>query len=540
VIEEENGVDVGSPFNVTFEIDGDRIKCSPVRVPGLAGGANKTVYCNCSWYPYAGYDFAINVTVDSNHEIPETNETNNTKWNNGTVVSNGYKGDGWQGPDKNLINEQCHEQDTINLIYSVGDSEYVSGSTQWTEYTSSWTTTDLSVPDGANIEKAILYVYYTWDKSDVMPDNVGLAFNGNNIALARHYSDSKGFGGYDFPSGMLVYNVLNSFAAAGPNNAILTKAVAADVVSMRGMLLMVVYNHPDEPERMICIDEGYDMLYAKDSYAVTSEEATTYAPFTCCEPVPVEELGKATLIAVAPSAKDGDDMNRLSFNDGLWKGIWDHYEAATQLGIAEANVLAYLKPAENRANFQSHIPAGGDKGDFMDASNAFLVLEKEVPCPAKYAVYQAKVIDPEKHLNELRALRDEKLDDGYVTSYYDNSPALTLVLSGADSDLVEDGAQLLSRYAIPVGKHVRGMDVDERISKQDVEEALSFTGRLKKEVMKNRDAIGADSTEAIIDFIDEFEGQVKASEGKTFSAALKSSIYYEGGQLRVDREIVDK
>jgi hypothetical protein len=81
------------------------------------------------------------------------------------------------------------------------------------------------------------------------------------------------------------------------------------------------------------------------------------------------------------------------------------------------------------------------------------------------------------------------------------------------------------------------MDVDERITKKDVEEALSFTDRLKREVMKNRDAIGDKSTEAIIDFIDEFEGQVKASEGKTFSAALKSSIYYEGGQLRVDQEI---
>ena len=538
VIEEENGVDVESPFDVTFEID-ETTLCT-VLVPGLTGGANKTVYCNCSWYPYAGDVFAIKVTADSNHEIPETNETNNTKWNNGTAVSNGYKGDGWQGPDKNLENVQCHDQDTINLIYSVGDSEYVSGSTQWTEYAGSWSTDDLPVPDGAEIEKAMLYVYYTWDKDTVMPNNVNMAFNGNNIALARDYSDSKGFGDYDFPSGMLVYNVLNNFAATGPNNAILTKAAAADVVSMRGMLLMVVYKHPDEPERMICIDEGYDMLYAKDSYAVTSEEATTYAPFTCCEPVPVEELVKATLIAVAPSASDGDDMNRLSFNDGLWQGIWDHYEAATQLGIAEADVFAYLKPAENRANFQSHIPAGGDKGDFMDASNAFLILEKEVPCPAKYAVYQAKVIDPEGRLNELRALRDNKLDDGYVTRYYEYSPMLTLVLSRADSDLVKDGAQLLSRYSIPVGLHVQGMDVNERITRQDVEEALSFTDRLKSEVMKNRDAIGVKSTEAIIVFIDEFEGQVKASEGKTFSAALKSSIYYEGGQLRVDQEIEEK
>jgi len=175
----------------------------------------------------------------------------------------------------------------------------------------------------------------------------------------------------------------------------------------------------------------------------------------------------------------------------------------------------------------------------MDASNAFLILEKkEVPCPAKYAVYQANVRDPEGRLNELRALRDEKLEDGYVTRYYDNSPALTLVLSRADPDLVKDGAQLLSRYSPPVCLHVRGMDVGTVITKQDVEEALSFTDRLKREVMKNRDAIGVESTEAIIDFIDEFEGQVKASEGKTFSAALKSSIYYEGWQLRVDQAIV--
>jgi hypothetical protein len=167
-----------------------------------------------------------------------------------------------------------------------------------------------------------------------------------------------------------------------------------------------------------------------------------------------------------------------------------------------------------------------------------IVVCPGVPCPADYAVYQAKVSDPEERLNELRALRDQKLDDGYVTSYYEHSPMLTLVLSRADSDLVKDGAQLVSRYSIPVGLHVQGMDVNERITKQDVEEALSFTDRLKREVMKNGDAIGAKSTKAIIDFIEEFEGQVKASEGKTFSAALKSSIYYEGEQLRVVQQIV--
>ena len=357
-------------------------------------------------------------------------------------------------------------------------------------------------------------------------------FNGPSVTFARDYYDRKGFGTYNYPCGMLVYDVTTAFIAAG-NTAVLTKASPDTYIPIKGMLLMVVYNHPDEPERIICIDEGYDMINAQASYAVTPEEATTYAPFECCEPIPLSEIGTATLVAIAPGASKGDDKNRLSFNDGLWKGAWSCFAGATELGIAEKDVRPYLKEEDNVANFQ-------DRGDWMEASNAFLILEKGVPCPAKYAVYQAKVSDPEGRLNELRALRDEKLDDGYVTRYYEHSPMLTLVLSRADSDLVKDGAQLVSKYSIPVGLHVQGMDVDERITRQDVEEALSFTDRLKSEVMKNRDAIGAKSTEAILVFIDEFEGQVKASEGKTFSAALKSSIYYEGEQLRVDQEIVEK
>ncbi|MCW3134362.1 MAG: DUF3344 domain-containing protein [Methanophagales archaeon] len=373
---ENNGVCVLSPFNVTFEVDGTTL-CT-VRVPFLPGGFNETVYCTCLWYPMAGDAFAINVTVDSNNEIPESDETNNTMWNNGTVVSNGYKGGGWQGPDMNLTNVQCHPQDTINLTYSVGDSYYLSGATNWTEYTANWTASDLPVPENATIEKAWLYVYYTWDKDGVMPGNINLTFNGNPIPLARHYSDRKGFSEYDYPAGMMVYNVTSEFNATGENKAVLTKSDAALEVSMKGMLLMVVYKHPDEPERIICIDEGFDMLYANKLYGVSSEEATTYANFTCCEPVPIEEIGKATLITVAPNAADGDDKNRLSFNNGLWKGIWDHYAGATELGIAETDVLAYLKATDNLANFQSHIPTGETEGDFMEASNAFLILEKGI------------------------------------------------------------------------------------------------------------------------------------------------------------------
>ena len=373
VIGEDNGVDVIASFDVTFKVDGTTL-CT-VRVSGLTGGSTKTVYCNCSWYPYAGDVFAIKVTADSNHEIPETNETNNTKWNNGTAVSNGYKGDGWQGPDKNLINVQCHDQDTNNLIYSVGDSYYATGDwSETTDYVANWTTSDLPVPEGADIEKAWLYVYYTWDKNGIMPNGVSLAFNGPNVLLARDYYDRKGFGTSNYPYGMLVYDVTDEFDATG-NTAVLTKATTDTYIPIKGMLLMVVYNHPDEPERIICIDEGYDMINAQASYAVTPEEATTYAPFECCEPIPLSEIGTATLVAIAPGASKGDDKNRLSFNDGLWQGAWNGFPPcppgkprAPELGIAEENVLPYLKADGNVANFQ-------DCGDWMEASNAFLILE---------------------------------------------------------------------------------------------------------------------------------------------------------------------
>ncbi len=366
---ENRGVCIVSPFDVTFEVDGTTL-CT-VRVPGLPVGATKTVYCNCSWYPMAGDSFAINVTVDSNNEILESDETNNTMWNNGTVVSNGYKGGGWQGPDRNLTNVQCHSQDTINLTYSVGDSYYAKGN--WsgtTEYVVNWTASDLPVPENATIEKAWLYVYYTWDKEGIMPDGVNLKFNGNNIPFARNYSDRKGFDGYNYPYGMLVYDVTIAFTATG-NTAVLTKATPDTYIPVKGTLLMVVYKHPDEPERIICIDEGYDMINAQASYGVTPEEATTYATFECCEPIPLSEIGKATLVAVAPGASKGDDKNRLSFNGGLWKGAWSGFAGSTELGIAETDVLNYLKEENNVANFQ-------DRGDWMEASNAFLILEKGI------------------------------------------------------------------------------------------------------------------------------------------------------------------
>ena len=383
VIEEDNGI-ATEAFDVAFKVDGTTL-CT-VRVPGLAGGATKTVYCNCSWYPYAGITYMINVTADSSSEISETDETNNTMLKSITAQWHGFKGDGWQDADKNITTRQCHDQDTINLTYSIGDSYYLSATTypEWTEYVVNWTADNFSAipPENTTIEKARLYVYYGWDKSSGknITDYFDLKFNDNSMSIDRNYFDLKEPDS-NTNVGLVAYEVTGDFKIASSNKAVLTNSYPeGGKVCIIGMLLAVVYNNPDEPERIIWINEGTDFLWAKDSYGISSEEATTYASFEGCEPIPLSRIDKATLVTVAPwgseSGVPGPDMNRLYFNDGMWKTVWAHYLGSTQLSINETDVLAYLKASNNIAALQSHIPDGGIKGDFMGASNAILILEK--------------------------------------------------------------------------------------------------------------------------------------------------------------------
>jgi hypothetical protein len=224
-------------------------------VGGMAGGDTKTVWCNCSWYPLAGAH-TIKVTVDCEDDIVESNETNNTLLKYVTAVQHGLKGNSWQD-GRNITALQCHLQDNINLTYSVGNSK--KASIGWTVYYSNWTQSDLSIPDGATIEKARLYAYYNWDKTTAgnVTDYFEMTFNGDVIPSDEIYTDSKhpsrlcngctiGMCSYNYPYGMLAYDVTGKFIASADNTAVLTNSYPGGNTSMTGMLLVVVYKHPDD------------------------------------------------------------------------------------------------------------------------------------------------------------------------------------------------------------------------------------------------------------------------------------------------------
>jgi len=388
VVEEDSGIDVVFPFNVTFAEKNLGTLCT-VRVDNLAGHSNKTVYCDCSDFrPKAGDIYSISVTVDSDSEILESDETNNTMWNNGTAIWNGYKGDGWEGPDMNLTNGQCHEQGTINLTYSPGDSYYQSGWGTWNPYpyTVNWTPDDLNIPPtDTYIKKARLYVYYHGDEYfqykgiNISPEqaiaNLSLTFNGFDMTPVAKYSDRKGFGSWDYSGGygVLVYDVTDKLIATGNNTAKLyNNNPDHKGVSIEGMVLAVVYNNTNEPERIIWIREGCDLLNSKAKYGVTPEEATTYVPFTGCEPIPTSEIVNAKLVTIAGTGNYGDDYNRLFFNGQLiGHGLWPSgYYGSTNIGINETEIpREFIQPTNNTVAYQ-------DNGDMFAVDTVFLILEK--------------------------------------------------------------------------------------------------------------------------------------------------------------------
>ena len=369
-----NGTEDAGAFNVSIVADGFSEKVS---VSGLAAGVATTVYAIDTTNRNAGATVTITVTADCDGVITESNETNNTtSIVDIEVYNNGYKGKRYTGGE-DITTWKTFELNG-SVLYSLGDSYYLGGYSGWptANYTANWTASDLLVPDTATVEEARLYVPYCFDYQGDMPDNVSLKFNGNAQTKEKHYTDRKSHGSWDYPYGMLVYNVTDDFDTSG-NIANLTnlnpECGEQRTVSIRGMLLVVVYADESEPKRKIIINEEFDLLYGGSGKCTTPEEATAYAPFAGA----IEDIvnKSARLITVAPGADP--DEGDLIFNGHVWNDVWNFVGTGSptpQIGIDDRDVTTYLQGENNEADFRSD-------GDYMEASAAMLVLEYDETPP---------------------------------------------------------------------------------------------------------------------------------------------------------------
>ncbi|PXF54492.1 MAG: hypothetical protein C4B59_17805, partial [Candidatus Methanogaster sp.] len=346
-----------SASNASFVLNG---YSEIVSVPALDAGNNTTVSITDTTGRYAGDTVVITVTADCDGEVTESNETNNVTTVDVTVVNNGYKGKTYTG-GSNMTTWKSYDLHG-NLIYSVGDSYYLSSSSypDWTTYNASWNASDL--PVAGTVMEVRLYTTYTWDKDGVMPGNVSMSFNGVVQTPDAHHQDDRVFPDSK-PYGMLAYNVTDGFDTSG-NIANLTNShTGGNNVSMRGMLLVVVYENASEPQRLIYVNEEFDLLYGGSSKCTTPEEATAWAPITGS--IDTSTVTDATLITVAPGA--GPNEGELIFNEHIRNDVWS-FAGATQIGIDECDVKNNLTETDNLVGFRS-------SGDWMEASNAFLVVE---------------------------------------------------------------------------------------------------------------------------------------------------------------------
>jgi hypothetical protein len=364
-------------FNVSFEIAG--VNTWEVRVNGLAAGASTDVSIN--WTPASGgtllspVNYNLDVTADCDGEVSETNENNNASTKTLTVYNNGYKGKRYTGGS----DVETEQMDTINgnLVYSKGNSTYQSGGNFWDSYTVQWTSGDFSIPVTATVKKARLYVYYCWDSSDT-GINASMNFNEQVFSmddLDAHYKDVKGYASYhNHKSGTMTYNVTDYFNT-GSNVATFTKVGQYKKIAIFGMVLVVVYEDANEPQRLIWINEECDILDALGEgssttgyIGVNETEATAYAPFSGT--MDISKVAAAALITIAPAGDSGSgNEDRLYFNTGQWDNVWNGAQGK-DVSIEETDVKSHLQSDNNVARIQS-------RGDYMTATNAFLVVEYE-------------------------------------------------------------------------------------------------------------------------------------------------------------------
>ncbi|MGE0064311.1 MAG: DUF3344 domain-containing protein [Methanobacteriales archaeon] len=352
-ISNEGNLDAGQ-FKVKLTI-GDYTRTKTIT--GLPANSTTNVTFD-DFTPTIAEPVNITVIVDSDNEVEESDETNNSHETTATVYYNGYKGKRYtNGSDIITVLEF---EGNINLIYSHGNATYQSSG--WTTYTVTWTPTDLPVPENANIKAAFLYQPYTWNNGTI---DFNATFNGETINPIAHYNDTKGYGTSNYSSGLVVYNITDKFQKNQDNTLVLTRGPSN--LALYGSYIIIIYEDSNETYKRIWINQEADMLYSRPDYGVNDTEATAYAVFNN-----VQKTSNAMIIAVLASANEAN-KSKFYVNNQEYPGFWTAYNATTQMGFSIYNVTEALTNGTNILAFQSY--NNGSNGDNMVAYQAILITE---------------------------------------------------------------------------------------------------------------------------------------------------------------------
>ncbi|WP_155396543.1 PKD domain-containing protein [Methanosarcina barkeri] len=346
------------------DVSDGTVPVNTTTISSLAGGAKTTVsLIDPTIRSLEGGTVTYTAVVDPDNLIPENNEANNNASVDKPVKYNGYKGKRyWEGGSDITTKETYDLQG--NLLYSTQPSSAYKG-VKWTGRTETWTASDLLIPSGSTVEKALLYVPYNWDTNPGGVPKWTATFNGNTLANGTLYTDKSNFGSYaNYTYGLYVFDVTDQFDTAG--NSLIMAPDSENSNALYPSTLVVVYRNSNETRKQIFInDECDELAYSPTSYGTTLEEATAYAPFTDMS-VETEKVRNATLYSFVGSA--GPNEGNLLFNGNtVASNAWQGDSSSSNAQVFD--VKNYINETGNEAGIQGTTSGG------MDALQQILVVE---------------------------------------------------------------------------------------------------------------------------------------------------------------------
>lgn len=266
---------------------------------------------------------------------------------------------------------ELYSHDTIqgDLFYTVGNSYYSEKVYPGDVYSVIHTA---KLPEGAKVKFARLYVYWTWSAEGVVGryPEMNVIFNGEEIKPEKEYSDRKGWGIYNYPTGTWAYDVSAYVPGSGTfSTDIKNTGPASSYVCFDGVGLLIVYNDPSGKYIEYWVSEGADMLNSQmDENGNPLYYATPNQ--TICDMLrPNLELPvrSATLWSIIQSGNWED--NTLLVNDKRFTGICKG-KPYKDLDIDVREIKDFLKSGENSIQLQA-------VGDYVVPSGTFLVVERD-------------------------------------------------------------------------------------------------------------------------------------------------------------------
>lgn len=273
------------------------------------------------------------------------------------AIINGYAG------NSSMLPFTSGETPKGDYLFTIGDSKY-SG---MVEHGSVYTVHYLpELPAGAVVKQARLFVSWTWSNwhSKGVEPQMLLSLNDQPLIPDRQYSDRKGWGMYDYPSGTWTYNVTKLIAQKGRYTVELKNTNAENHFAVNGIGLLIIYEDPmsEKTPLKYWINEGCDIVWSSEISTCSHEEATNWTTFSGV-PAP-DQVVSATLLTIVPSGDKG--KNALFFNEGIYYGLWDSKPYA-DFSYSIQDVTRAIQEGKNAAGFQ-------DRTDYMVPSGAVLMV----------------------------------------------------------------------------------------------------------------------------------------------------------------------